>query len=221
MNELEYFNNCLNYYFFNANDIEFFELDNPIFIKFNSLIGNTLEFIKDYDFNFISLGYDCFIKFMGTRYGFIPKRAQFPFDEMVTPLNSLIKILKNDFRNFYAYNVFFNKIGNAINFFNPELDLIFNHDRLSPNDDLPEQFINLNDKIRNRIHTFYSSINDKTTFVLHINNFNSEHILIDDLLKLIIDKFKISNLLIINTNFYPINKVTPPPDFIYDKISIT
>lgn len=71
-----------------------------------SVLGVKMVFVmpaKKKNF-YISLGYNCFSRWVLTKFGLKPRKKQgelsFPFDLVTTPINSLVQILENDFEDF-------------------------------------------------------------------------------------------------------------------------
>ena len=143
-----------------------------------------------------------------------------PFDLCQTPINSLIKCLKDDFKNFFTdlklipginANGDRNNAGSGLVNITNSYGMIFNHEspthshlfnKGNNNDNYYIQNNYKEFKIRyvNRIENFYRYINDYKTiiFVINIDDNNS----VDELYLLLKKKYFHKNIKLININKY-------------------
>lgn len=93
-------------------------------------IKNLSNFIDKPSYHIVSLGDDCLVRRYLTRAGLKPTKKQgelsCPFDLAVTPTKSLIKILKNDFSDYFNH-LCFSKEDNV--WINKKYSILYNHDK--------------------------------------------------------------------------------------------
>ena len=172
-NEEIFYNYSVNRYLLTNDEIEFFEIRNKIFLFYMNTKKIIYNQIKRFNFNIISLGYNCFPKTFLTKFLFMPPHDEkLPFDLQVTPLPALIKIFNLNFCNLVADGVSINPNGNKC-FCNNGLKILFNHDIIINNKDIIDQISNFNKKIQDKIYYFINILDlQKTIFFLNIRIYN-------------------------------------------------
>ena len=98
--------------------------------KFREKYTREEFLISAKEYNFISLGWGCFPRYVLTKYGLKRTKAQgelsYPFDLAVTPTSSVIILLKNNFDDYFDNLVYDKSLGYWIN---TKYNLGFNHDQ--------------------------------------------------------------------------------------------
>jgi len=111
----------------------------------------SIEHFKSRHFNFISLGCNCFPRTVLTWWNMKPKKSEgemsMPFDLAIHPIDSIIKILKNNFSD-YLDNLQFDS--NTGYWHNTKYNIVFNHDQTLVNEnDFKQRYLARIDNFKN------------------------------------------------------------------------
>lgn len=139
MNEVQFISALVTKCNIDLSDIEdifrFFKISKNYFdiVSLYFKLKRDYQDISQYNVNIISLGTKCLSRTIPTRLGFIKTQAegrkQLPFDLAVHPIESVFKLLKDDFQGYKADNIIYNKLYEEYPFFSStKLNILFNHD---------------------------------------------------------------------------------------------
>ena len=145
---------------------------------------------------FISLGYDCYAKKALKKINL--EGISFPFDNIITPIESLIKLLQNNFNNFLQVE----QMGNPVIYYNKTYNIKFPHDN----------FLKMDENIKyirriDRFNNFFKS-NDILCFIRtrdhSLNNLEKDLEYSKELFKVIKDKHEDLKFFLIYIKVVPI-----------------
>ncbi len=147
--------------------------------------------IVNYNYQIVSLGFNCFPRVLTTRWGLKKRKKQgelsCPFDLAVHSYENICKLIEYDFEQYLDddYLVLFKKHQNGSHYIkNLKYECYFPHE----SDDcwFEEKFINFKDRYEKRINNFYKYLNNKRiVFVLYAKS----NIVPDKLAKILKLKF--------------------------------
>ncbi len=110
-------------------------LGNRIIISFSNFklnLKNFFYFSHPEKNKIIPLGTNCYVRFKPTQYGIKPKKKQgelsFPFDLSHTPVESVARILDNDFEDFFD-DIFYDDVQKI--WINKKYNIRFIHDKIN------------------------------------------------------------------------------------------
>ncbi len=119
------------------------------------------------NYKIISLGRNCFSRRILTENGIKPAKSEgelsLPFDLCVTPINSVIEIIKNNFADYFddlEYNY------NQCSWYNKKYNIFYNHDR-DCDEDNKEKLI---ERYKNRIENFRKIIKEDYYFYFTVTS---------------------------------------------------
>lgn len=107
-----------------------FELSNKNFDFLDNFHNTIADNADDNEYRIVSLGFNCFVRRILTDNGIKPAKAlgelTGPFDLCVTPVASVVEILKNDFKDYFDDLIFDEYCGT---WKNSKYHLFYNHDK--------------------------------------------------------------------------------------------
>lgn len=191
-------------------EIEFFEIDDPMVLHFIYCKRNIAKLIENYQIDIISLGSNCFSKTISVMFGFTEfALPRLPFDNLIIPMAQLIDILVSRFVYFFADDIAIDS-ENRKYYTNKSKNLYFIHDHIFNNKPKEENLLYFNSELKERINKFYVlSQNNRRLFLLSIfQSSNDEIKKLYELQNILNKEFNTINLFVLN---FSENKI--PPDF--------
>lgn len=197
---LNFLGRALRRWILSDEDISLFGIDHPIFLKFNSLKREIAERTRGLHPFILSLGGQCQPHTIMHGYHFsMLRHARLPFDLQTTPLEAVINVIENNFSTLRA-NAFI-KTADSAYFFNRELNIGFNHDKIDDLNTFDRKLEKFNALLRQKTRNFYEYIkNDNLIGFLSVP-IDSLDVLkkVDHLIWLLNRKFNINRVFILNT----------------------
>jgi len=193
-----------------------FGLDNPLVFKYMRM-KRIFNYLCSYlDFNIISLGEDCFVRYLTVKWGFMPTAREgyvrLPFDLGITPLNSLVQIIDSP-DCFKADHIQHN--GDKYVFTSKKLKLLFNHEDPDINYNAADCISKFNIKLQKRLNAFFSICKNKNNIFLWHSFFDyGDPQYLSNLRELIQEKFNAPLLILTNyqtNNTYNTYSLHYPP----------
>lgn len=127
--------------------------------------------------HYISLGSNCFVRQVLTKYGIKPPKKHgelsCPFDLCITPLETLVKLLENDFEGFFDSIVFNDDCEELNMWINTNYSIKFVHDKNLSFEDLKKRYTKRIENFKN-ISKNASSL--KYVMAVYHRNFTSENL---------------------------------------------
>lgn len=149
--------------------------------------------------NIISLGDNCLPRNLLTKYGFKKSKAEgelsFPFDLAIHPINTVRKLIENNFADYLTPNNYSIEYGHPVH---KELGIMFNHERGEFFSD--NNYQNLITRYVDRANNFNHAIDSRPSiFILHCKKTDGINALIKCLKNRLI--LKNNHLVIVNTGY--------------------
>ena len=175
--EKDFYHYFLYRFFLSDEEIDFFEIDNPLVLYFINVKRLLLKEIRNYNVHIISIGDHCLSKTISVMFGFSEFGLhKLPFDNISLSIEKIADIFKNKFKYFYANDILLDS-ENRKYYINSDYGLNFIHDHIFNDKDKEFNIKNFNRELQKRIENFYNDGNkNNTMFLMTITNLNIENI---------------------------------------------
>ena len=217
-NEIIFFDHVLNRYVLSNDEIKFFDITNKVFLQYHKYKQLYHSFMMCNDYELVSLGGFCLPHTLPIKWGLkntrreLNSNVRMPFDLAVTPINSLLEILKNDFTNYYADGIRKNNDTEFI-FINTKLGIRYNHDIYNTSDNITLN--DFNDILNKRVSEFKKTYDKNSLYILHCLNLEKSMLPVINEIKEIITKKTKGKMIVINETSKNDNSTNEFPDYVY------